>query len=159
MAIRGVFHALPPQVFGARIRTAEDIARFIAGEHPIQAPRQLDVTDAWACLGKLCAHFAMPRVMGIQPVRVSGPLATLLIPAYRLAPINACFDRVTPGQLAEAIAQLATEPPPDGRDWARDTRGLALLFLRLKQFYRDCAADGCDILFVKDKGAPGCPHD
>ncbi len=152
MAIRGVFHAVPPRIFGARIRTADDIARFVAGEHPIEAVRKLDVADAWACLGKLCAHFSLPRVMGIEPIQVPGTLSTLYVPAYRLARIAESFDLITPAQLAGAIATLATNPPADGTAWAHDTRALALLFLQLKKFYRDCAIEGCDVLFVKQKG-------
>lgn len=159
MAIRGVFHAVPPHVFGARIRTTDDIARFVRGEHPIRAARTLDVADAWACLGGLCAHFALPRVMGIQSVRGADCLSTLYVPAYRVPAIAEALEQVGPGQLAEGMSALAQHPPADGRAWLQDQRALALQFLQLKKFYRDCATDGCDILFVKRKGAPGPSSD
>lgn len=155
MAIRGVFHAVPRSAFGATIRTSDDIARFLEGLHHIQSPQCLDVADAWACLGALCAHFSLPRVMGIQPLSVPGRLSTLYIPAYRIPDIANALEQVGPSQLASAMAALSAHPPADGAAWTRDQRALALMFLQLKKLYRNCADHGYDLIFVKTKGAPG----
>jgi len=155
MAIRGVFHAVPRSAFGATIRTTDDIARFLAGTHPVLSPAQLDVADAWACLGALCAHFELPRVMGIEPLAIPDQLSTLYIPAYRVPGIASALEQIGPGQLAAGMAALSAAPPADGAAWARDQRGLALMFLQLKKLYRACADNGYDLIFVKSKGAPG----
>jgi len=155
MAIRGVFHAVPRSAFGATIRTHEDIARFIEGNHRIMSPLQLDVADAWACLGTLCAEFELPRVMGIQPLAVPGPLSTLYIPAYRIPAIATALEQIGPTRLASGMAALSAHPPADGSAWASDQRGMALMFLQLKKLYRQCADHGYDLIFVKTKGAPG----
>jgi len=155
MAIRGVFHAVPRGTFGARIRTTDDIARFLEGTHDIQSPGGLDVADAWACLGALCAHFDLPRVMGIQPLSIPGSLSTLYIPAYRIPGIADALEQIGPGQLAAGMAALSANPPADGAAWAKDQHGLALMFLQLKKLYRECADNGYDLIFVKAKGIPG----
>jgi len=155
MAIRGVFHAVPRSTFGARIRTTDDIARFLDGTHSVTSPVRLDVADAWACLGALCAHFELPRVMGIQPLAVPGHLSTLYIPAYRIPGIATALEGIGPGRLAAGMAALSTAPPADGAAWARDQKGLGLMFLQLKKLYRTCADAGDDLIFVKHAGVPG----
>jgi len=155
MAIRGVFHAVPRSAFGATIRTIDDIGHFLDGKHRVESPTRLDVADAWACLGALCAHFNLPRVMGIQPLAVPGHLSTLYIPAYRIECISKALEQIGPGQLAAGMAAISAAPPADGAAWARDQRGLALMFLQLKKLYRACADNGFDLIFVKTKGAPG----
>jgi len=152
MAICGVFHAVPSRAFGARLRTGENLAAFLAGEHELKIASRLDVSDAWACLGALCEQFSLSPAMGLTPVRVPGTLATLYIPAYRLPALASAFDRVGPAQLAAAIDALASAPPADGAHWAHDKRALAMGFLQLKKFYRICADHGYDVLFVKRKG-------
>lgn len=154
MAICGVFHAVPQRAFGARLRTGEDLAAFLAGEHALKIASQLDVSDAWACLGALCEQFSLSAAMGMTPVRVPGTLATFYVPAYRLPEVAAGFDRVGPGHLAGAIDALATAAPADGAHWVKDKRALAMGFLQLKKFYRICADHGYDVLFVKRKGTP-----
>jgi len=152
MAICGVFLAVPAGAFGARLRTGEDLAAFVAGEHALKVASRLDVSDAWACLGAVCEQFSLTGAMGMTPVRVPGSLAAAYVPAYRLPLLSAQFDAVSPGQLASAIDALALAAPADGAHWVEDKRALAMGFLQLKKFYRICASHGYDVLFVKRKG-------
>ena len=153
MAICGVFHAIPSRAFGARLRTGEDLAAFLDGEHELKVASRLDVSDAWACLGALCDQFSLSPAMGMTAVRVPGTLAALYVPAYRLPELATGFERVGPARLAEAIDALAGAVPADGAHWAKDKRALAMGFLQLRKFYRICADHGYDVLFVKRKGA------
>jgi hypothetical protein len=154
MAICGVFLAVPPRVFGARLRTGDDLAQFVAGTHPIVAADRLEISDAWACLAELCERCDLHGLMGLQPVAVPGTLATGFVPAYRLPALADRIEQVAPARLAAAMDALSLAPPADGAAWAGDKRALALHFLRLKQLYRRSADSGCDLLFVRHTGTP-----
>lgn len=149
MSIRGVFHALPPGVFGNRLRTRDDLAAFVRGTHAIAAADRLDIADAGAGLAMLGERLDLHALMGRQPLTIPGTAAAFYLPAYRLPALAERIDAVTPGTLATAIGSLAAHPRAQQTRWATDKGGLARLFLQLKRFYRDAAAHRCDVLFVE----------
>lgn len=148
MSIRGAFHALPPHVFGNRLRTGDDLAGFVRGTHAIAAADRLDIADAVDGLAALCEHLDLPDVMGRQPISIPGTAAAFYIPAYRLPALADRIDTVTPGELAAAFGSLSTHPLAQRTRWAADKGGLARLFLQLKRFYRNGATQQYDVLFV-----------
>ncbi|MCZ4305557.1 hypothetical protein O4G98_12505 [Zoogloeaceae bacterium G21618-S1] len=149
MTIRGVFHALPPKVFGSRIRTRDDLAQFVSGTHPIAAKAQLDLADAGDGLAALCERLDLREAIGGQPLSIPNAAAARYIPAYRLPEIADRIDAVAPGMLAKAINRRDTTPADQEAPLAIDKGSVARQFLQLKRFYRDCAMQQCDVLFVQ----------
>ncbi|MBT0961229.1 hypothetical protein [Denitromonas iodatirespirans] len=155
MNIRGVFHALPPSVFGSRIRTRDDLAAFVRGTHAIAASDRLDIADAADGLTALCERLELHGAMGRQPLAIPGTVTADYLPAYRLPALADRIDAVTPGTLAAAIGSLGTHPLARDSHWIADKGGLARLFLQLKRFHRNCATQRADVLFVQHAAPDG----
>jgi len=152
VTIRGVFHALPPNVFGNRIRTRDDLAQFVSGAHAIAPRAQLDLADAGDSLAALCERLDLPEAIGVQPLNIPNAAAARYIPAYRLPALADRIDAVAPGTLAKAISRRNTSPAGQTAPPATDKGSVARQFLQLKRFYRDCATQQCDVLFVQHLG-------
>ncbi len=158
VTLRGVFHALPPNVFGSRIRTRDDLAQFVSGTHTITARAQLDLADPGDSLTALCQRLDLHEAVGVQPLNIPDTAAAQYIPAYRLPALADRIDAVAPGALAKAISRRNAAPAASNAQSPADTGSVARQFLQLKRFYRDCATHQCDVLFVRhaanDDAAP-----
>lgn len=156
VTIRGTFLALPPRVFGSRLRTRDDLARFVSASHAIAATDRLDIADAVECLATLCEGLGLNDALGRQPLTIPGTTTARFLPAGRLPALAERFDAVPPGELARALDALGTHPVAGRSPWAADKGGLARQFLQLKRFCRNGATHGYDVLFVvrSDDTAP-----
>lgn len=154
MTLRGVFHALPPGVFGSRIRTRADLADFVAGRHAIAATAQLALADAGDALAALCGRLDLHEALGVQPLTIPGTTDARYLPARRLPALAERIDAVAPGALAKAISQRS---PAAGDHPATDKGQLARQFLQLKRFMRDCATHQCEVLFARHGEGNGAP--
>ncbi|MEZ5627725.1 MAG: hypothetical protein R3E34_09380 [Rhodocyclaceae bacterium] len=156
MTLRGVFHALPPGVFGSRIRTRADLAAFVTGTHAIGATAQLALTDAGDALAALCDRLDLDEALGVQALTIPGTTDARYLPARRLPALAERIDAIAPGALAKAISQCERRPAADEHT-AVDKGQLARQFLQLKRFMRDCATHQCEVLFARRGGGNGAP--
>ncbi|KAA3652304.1 MAG: hypothetical protein DWQ11_11825 [Proteobacteria bacterium] len=155
MTLRGVFHALPPGVFGCRIRTRADLANFVRGTHAIAPTARLDLADTGDALHALCIRLDLGEALGVQPLTIPGTVDARYLPAYRLPALAGRIESIAPGELARALSRNAPTAPDTAV--AADTGQLARQFLQLKRFLRDCATQRSDIVFARHDESDDAP--